>query len=820
MPATPASPHLPAHAAVVVIGGGVMGCSTLYHLAQSGVGDAVLLERHQLTAGTTWHSAAQVRALRSSYNLTALIRYSIDLYQRLEAQTGQCVGWVSSGSISLACTPDRLTHIQRQMALAQLFGVRAEAITPAQAKEQWQLMQNKDVLGAVWSPDDGRVNPSDLCAALASGAKAKGSKIFENTTVTGIVTQAGKVCGVHTDKGDIRCDAVAVCAGLWSREVAAMAGATAPLWPCEHFYLLTQPLAGVTRHLPTLSDHDSHLYIRDEGGGLLVGCFEPRGKAIPPARLQQLSQPFQLLPEDWAHFEPMMQNALARVPALENAQVKTLLNGAESFTPDGAFMLGEATETRGLFLGCGMNSVGVASGGGAGHALAHHIVHGHPPAALPEADPARFPPCFNSAAALSARVPEVLGRHYEISYPHIQPTTARGLLHPPATPLWQQHNAHFGQVYGWERPLFFAKTATPRPTFARPDWFTQVGQEVQQAHAGAAIFDISTLGKVRVQGHDAEQFLNRVCTADMSVPPGRVIYTAMLNSHGGIVADLTALRLSADHYHLYTGSAAVQRDMAHLQRCITADDDITLTDETTHQAMFALAGEQTPALATALAADDWNAIPRFHHATSTLNGVAVRVARLSYVGEAGWEISCPASDAIAVCTALLSAGATPAGLYAQTAMRIEKRHLAYGHDIDSDSTPIEAGLRLPAAKNNFIGKTALQHDDRRNGTHRRLLSLVAHADEPLMHGGEPVRYNGRLIGQVTSATYGYRLGKQVAIALLTLPAPLIPNGNNADNNPANTISGHAEVLVADKTLKADIIIGAAYDHAGERMKVK
>ena len=370
-------PHtaLPCHASVVVIGGGVMGCSTLYHLAKAGVSDAVLLERNQLTSGTTWHSAAQVRALRSSRNLTDLIRYSISLYAGLEEETGQATGWIGKGSLSVATTEDRLVHIRRQEALAHLFGVRARSIPTGEAKERWPLMRAEDVIGAVWSPDDGRVGPSDLCAALVKGARARGARIYEDTGVTGILTGGGRITGVETDRGAVRCDAIALCAGLWSRKVASMAGAEVPVWPCEHFYLLTQPIDGIEGNLPTLSDHDGHLYVRDDSGGLLIGCFEPIGKAIDPERLGE-DFAFRLLPEDWDHFEPMMLNALHRLPALETAQVKMLLNGPESFTPDGAFLLGEAAETRGLFLGCGMNSVGVASAGGAGMALAHCIVHG------------------------------------------------------------------------------------------------------------------------------------------------------------------------------------------------------------------------------------------------------------------------------------------------------------------------------------------------------------------------------------------------------------------------------------------------------------
>jgi glycine/D-amino acid oxidase-like deaminating enzyme len=339
-----------------------MGSSTLYHLAKSGVGDAILLERNKLTSGTTWHSAAQVRALRSTRNLTDLIRYSVSLYAQLESETSQATGWINKGSLSIATSPDRLTHIRRQESLAKLFGVRANSISAGEAKERWPLMNADDVIGAVWSPDDGRVSPSDLCAALIKGATSRGARLFENTGVTGIVTEGGRVRAVETTRGRVGCDAVALCTGLWSRQTAAIAGAKVPVWPCEHFYLLTKPVEGITGNVPTLSDHDRHLYIRDDSGGLLVGCFEPMGKPIDPARLGE-DFAFQLLPEDWDHFEPMMINALHRLPVLETAEVKMLLNGPESFTPDGSFLLGETAETPGRLYTAGARGKHRVAGG-------------------------------------------------------------------------------------------------------------------------------------------------------------------------------------------------------------------------------------------------------------------------------------------------------------------------------------------------------------------------------------------------------------------------------------------------------------------------
>lgn len=565
--------ELPAQASVVVIGGGVMGCSTLYHLAKAGVSDAILLERNQLTSGTTWHSAAQVRALRSTRNMTDLIKYSIDLYSKLEQETGQATGWIQKGSLSIATSQNRLVHVRRQESLAKLFGVEATSISTSEARERWPLMNADDVIGAVWSPDDGRVSPSDLCAALAKGARNRGARIFEDTGVTGIHTKHGKITGVETSSGTVRCDAIALCTGLWSRQAAAMAGVEVPVWPCEHFYLLTNPVDGISGNIPTLSDHDGHLYIRDDSGGLLVGCFEPMGKSIDPERIGE-NFSFQLLDEDWDHFEPMMMNALHRLPVLEDAEVRMLLNGPESFTPDGAFLLGEAAETQGLFLGCGMNSVGVATGGGAGMALAHCIVHGHTPTDLHEVDPKRFPSALNSVAALTSRVPEVLGKHYEITYPGRQWQSARKLRNLPLQTRWEESGAYCGQVYGYERPQYFNSSGEPELSFGKPAWFEQVAKEVEQAHTKAAIFDQSTFGKIDIEGKDVCRFLNRVCANQMDRPPGRAIYTAMLNERGGIESDLTVIRIAQNHYRMFVGTVSLKRDWAWLKKNIQPEEDV------------------------------------------------------------------------------------------------------------------------------------------------------------------------------------------------------------------------------------------------------
>jgi len=794
-------PNLPEHASVVVIGGGIMGCSTLYHLGKMGVSDAVLLERNKLTSGTTWHSAAQVRALRHSHNLTRMIQYSVDLYAQLEQETGQSVGWIQKGSLSIATTPDRMTHIKRQESLAHAYGIDARSVSADEAKERWPLMNADDVLGAVWSPDDGRVSPSDVCAALVKAAKGLGAKLFEGTGVTGILTKNGRVTGVETNQGTVMCDAIAVCTGLWSQEIGAMAGAEVPALACEHFYLLTKPIEGITGNIPTLSDHDSHLYIRDDSGGLLVGCFEPMGKPIPPGFLDENFE-FGLLGEDWDHFEPIMELALNRLPVLETAEVKMLLNGPESFTPDGTFMLGETAETKGLFLGCGMNSVGMASGGGAGMNLAHTIVHGHTAYDLGEADAKRFAPIFNSVVHLMARAPEILGTHYEIAYPGRQLKTARDLRLLPLNAEYRKAGAHMGQFYGWERPLYFGKTAEPVMTFDRPDWHNNVAAEVHAAHNSAAIFDASPFGKIDVTGPDAEAFLLHTCAGYLGRAPGSVIYTSVLNERGTFLSDITAQRIAPDHYRLFVGTNAIKRDLAHFMR---ASDgfDVTLEDTTEAYAVLGLMGPEAARIAADCGAPELNDLGFFKVGPAHIAGHHVHAARMSYVGEAGWEITCKATNASAIYAALTAAGATPAGMFAQTSMRIEKGFCAMGHELDSDVTPIDTGLDFATRKSGgFIGAEALarQKDD---GAQSRIISLLIDDLDAVPLGHEPIYLGDRIIGQTTSTGFGFRVGRPVALAMLKAP-----------------VAGGTDVRVdiAGQMFTAKAIIGPMFDPDGARMR--
>ena len=791
---------LPAYAPVVVIGGGIMGCSTLYHLAKLGVNDAILVERNKLTSGTTWHSAAQVRALRSSRNLTRMIQYSVDLYSKLEQETGQAVGWIQKGSLSIATSPGRLDHIKRQEALAHAYGVNAWSISPGEAQERWPLMNANDVIGAVWSPDDGRVSPSDICAALIKSAKQQGTKIFEDTGVTGILTDNGRVKGVETTQGTIMCDAIALCSGLWSRELGAMAGSDVPALACEHFYLLTKPIDGISGNTPTLSDHDSHLYIRDDSGGLLVGCFEPMGKAIAPGILDE-NFSFSLLPEDWDHFEPMMVNALHRLPALEHAEVKMLLNGPESFTPDGTFMLGETAETKGLYLGCGMNSVGMASGGGAGMNLAHCIVHGHTAYDLSEADAQRFSPVYNSIEHLMDRAPEILGTHYEISYPGRQLSTARNLQLMPLHDEYCKMGAHFGQFYGWERPLYFNKQTDPEMSFSKPDWFENVKQEVMAAHQKAALFDVSSFGKIDIIGTQAELFMQYMCASNMSRLPGSAIYTAILNERGTYQSDVTVQRIAKNHYRVFTGTNAIKRDLAWFTSH-SSEYDIEISDCTEKYAVLGLMGPESASIVTTLGAGELNTIGYFKIGDARIAGVPVTAVRMSYVGEAGWEFTIKASEVHSVYNALIAQGVVPAGLYAQTSMRIEKGFAAMGHELDSDITPIECGLDLMVSKKKrFVGSESLSI--RRANSTRSLVSVILRDENAVPIGHEPIYCGDKIVGHTTSAAFGYRINKPIALAHVQVDEP---------------DGCHCEVDITGKRFEGTMQFSPAFDPSGTIMK--
>ncbi len=811
--------RLPSQAQIVVVGGGAVGSNVAYQLTKLGCRDVVLLERSKLASGTTWHSSALVRQLRSTENLTRLIQYSTQLYAGLGSETGQATGWLQTGSLSIATNPDRLIHLRRQASLAKAFGIDVHEVSAAEAKRLWPLMNVDDVTGAVFSPSDGRVNPSDLCAALIKGAKANGVRVFEDTPVIGVDLLNGRVAAVQTKNGSIICETVVDCAGLWGRQVAAMAGVAAPLYACEHFAAYTEPIEGVEGHLPTLGNHDGYLYLRDEVGGLLVGCFEPMGK---PLDLSDLPPDFSfgLLKEDWEHFEPMMLNAIHRIPALATAGIKKLLNGPESFTLDGQFLLGEAPEVRGFFLACGMNSVGIATGGGVGRALAEWIINGEPTMDLWPVDIRRFSRIQDNTRSLRERAPETLGLHYAIAYPGREHQTSRNLRLSPLHHRLAAQGAHFDTIMGWERASWFGVDSVESSTtltFGKPGWFSQVAAEHRAARETVALFDMSSMGKLIVQGRDAEKLLQRLCANDIAVEPGRVIYTGMLNHHGGYESDLTVMRLGEDSFMLITGTIQPVRDRNWIQRHIEPDEIVTVLDVTSNYAVLSVMGPQARALMRCVSSQDFSnvAFPYFTHQQIELGYAVARASRVSYVGELGWELLVPAECALPVYDQLCAAGAKlglrNGGSNAYSSLRIEKGFRAWGKDLGPDYTPLEAGLSFavkwdkPAS---FIGREALLRL-RESRMARRFVGLTLQDPEVLPLGGEPIIHQGQIVGLTTSGAFGHTIGRGIALGYVRT------EGQNVHDIIG---AGGFEIEIACQRYSAEVSLRAAYDPKGERMK--
>jgi glycine cleavage system T protein len=768
---------LPAHARAVIVGGGIVGCSVAYHLTQLGWRDVVLLERREISCGTTWHAAGLVGQLRSSHNLTRLASYGAVLYERLEAETGQATGFRRSGSISVARTAERLIELKRGASMARCFGVDVQVISPGEAGRLWPLMRTDDLAGAVWIPGDGRTNPIDTTLALARGARNGGATILENVTVTGIRRERGAATGVRTDQGDIACAVVVNCAGMWGREVGRMAGVTVPLHAAEHFYIVTEPMAGVSRDLPVLRDTDGYIYVREEVGGLLMGGFEPAAK---PWGMDGIPADFKfaLLPEDWEHFRVLMEQACVRIPALETAPVRRHVNGPESFTPDNRYMLGEAPELRNFFVAAGFNSIGIASAAGAGRALAEWIAGGEPAMDLWDVDIRRFAPLQANARYLRERTREVVGLLYAMHWPFRQPETARGVRRSVLHDRLAARGAAFGVVAGWERANWFATGgAEPRYvyTYGRQNWFATAAAEHRAVREAVGLFDQSSLAKLLLQGPDATATLQRLCANDVDVAVGRIVYTQMLNARGGIECDLTVTRLADDAYLVVTVAAAATHDADWIRRG-SATARVTLTDVTSASTVLGVMGPRSrDLLARLTGADLSNAAFPFGTVREVELGYAtVRAARITYVGELGWELYVPTELAMGVYDDVVAAGEElglrHAGYHAMDSLRLEKGYRSWGHDIGSDDTPLEAGLGFAVAfqKRAFTGREALLRQ-RDTPLARRLVMFALDDAGPLLLGDEPIWRDGALVGRITSGAYGHTLGRSVGMGYVAHP---------------------------------------------------
>ena len=766
---------IPSHARVVIVGGGIAGASTAYHLTKLGITDIVLLEQGQLTCGTTWHAAGLVGQTRATRNATRMSRYGIELYAALEQETGLATGWKQCGSLNVAKTPQRMQLMRRQMARAQSFGVEFEWLSPADVARKVPLLRTDDLQGGVWIPGDGKANPTDLTQSLAKGARNRGARVFEHVQVIGVDRHNGHVSGVRWTRGDergrIACEYVVNAAGQWAREFGALVDVPVPLQPAEHFYLVTEPIEGVTPSLPVIRDPDGYIYYKEEVGGLVMGGFEPVAKPWDIDRIPDRFE-FQLLPEDWDQFEPLMQNALHRTPCLETAQIKLLLNGPESFTLDGNFLLGEAPALPGYFVCAGFNSAGIANAGGAGRLIAEWIIAGEPPFDVWDIDLRRFAPFHVNRRHLADRAVETLGLHYAMRWPREELASARPLRRSPLYDRLKAKRAVFGTKLNWERANYFLPVGCPEPppTLDTPAWLPWMLEEQRACRDAVVVFDQTSFAKFVLKGRDALVVLERLCANRIDIEVDRMVYTAMLNERGGFESDLTITRLAENEFFILTGSAQAIRDFGWIESHIGDDEHASLVDVTSAYSIVSLMGPRAEALLGTLSRDDFSKSCLPFSATRFVDvGYArVRAARMSYVGGPGFEFCVTTDQCATLYDALCDAGAAfglrDAGYYTIDALRIEAGRRAWGAELSPDETPLEAGLSYAVAldkPSGFIGRDALARQ-RERGLSKRLVQFTVDDPAAFPWGGEPILMDGRYIGELTSAGYSRALGRSVA----------------------------------------------------------
>jgi 4-methylaminobutanoate oxidase (formaldehyde-forming) len=812
---------LPDQARVVIVGGGIIGCSLAYHLAKLGWNDVVLLERKQLTCGTTWHAAGLVGQLRATANLTKLAQYTTGLYAGLEAETGQATGFKQNGSISLATCDERFEELKRGASMARTFGLEVEVISTSEIKQMHPLLNVESVVGGVFLPKDGQTNPIDTSIALSKGARMGGARVLENVKVTAIHQDKGRVTGVATDQGDIAAEYVVLTAGMWSRELGRAAGVNVPLHACEHFYILTDPVPGLPSDLPVMRDPDGCAYYKEDAGKLLLGAFEPNAKPWGSDGIPE-DFCFDELPEDVEHFMPILERAIGMVPALESVGIRKFFNGPESFTPDVRYMLGETPELRHLFVATGFNSIGIQSAGGAGKVLAEWIVEGHPTMDVADVDIRRMMPFQNNLTYIRERVSESLGLLYAMHWPYYQNEAARGLRRSPFHDRLAALGACFGEVAGWERPNWFAPQGVEPKyeySYKRQNWFPYAAAEHKAVREGVALFDQTSFAELLVQGRDAETVLQRVCANDVAVPAGRVVYTQWLNERGGIEADLTVTRLEEDAYMVVTAGAAATRDLCWLRRHIGEDDRCLVTDVSSGYATLSLMGPKSRELLGRLTDTDLSN-QAFAFGTSQeieIGYAKLRALRITYVGELGWELYIPTEMALHVFERIMEKGADfglkPAGMHVMDACRLEKAFRHWGHDITDEDTPIEAGLGFACAFDKnipFIGRDALLRQ-KQEGVSRRIAQFVLEDPEPLVYHNEPIWRDGAIVGYLSSGNYGHHLGSAVGLGYVSAP--------DGQTITADWIKeGRYEIEVACERFPAQVSLRPLYDPKAERVK--
>ena len=809
---------LPTHAQVVVIGGGIIGCSTAYHLARDHGADVLLLEQGRLTSGTTWHAAGLVGQLRSSASITRVLKYSVELYKGLAAETGLETGWKMTGCLRLATTPDRWTEYRRLATTAKSFGMEMHLISPDEVKRMWPLMDTSDLIGASWLPTDGQASPSDITQSLAKGARMRGVRIAEGVRVTGFEQTGDRITAVRTTDGTVACEVVVNCAGQWARQVGAMAGINVPLQPMKHQYIVTERIDGLAADAPTLRDPDRRTYFKEEVGGLVMGGYEPDPQPWTTGDVPD-DWEFRLFDDDYDHFAQHMEQAVARVPALENVGVKQMVNGAESFTPDGNFILGRANECANMFVGAGFNAFGIASGGGAGWVLAEWAMRGEAPLDLWAVDIRRFSDLHRDRDWVRDRTCEAYGKHYTVAFPHEEYDSGRPRLTSPLYARLKDQGAVFGSKLGWERPNWFARPGEERRdiySMGRQNWFDAVGEEHRACREAVGVFDQTSFAKYELSGPGAAEALDRICAGDITKPAGRLTYSQLLNSRGGIECDLTVARLGEDRFYIVTGTGFRTHDFGwiadHLPKGGPALADVT-EDWGTLSLMGPRARDVLQAVTTADVANA--AFPFGTVRAIEVAGQQVRALRVTYVGELGWELHVPMGGVLPVYEALMAAGAgagiRPLGYRALESLRLEKGYRAWSSDITPNDTPFEAGLGWAvkmASGRDFIGRGALARVADQPLT-KRFAGFVLDDPGVVLVGRETILRDGQPVGYLTSGGYGYTIGRPVGYGYV----------RNAEGvSDGFLASGRYELVVASDVVPARLTMTPPHDPKGARVR--
>lgn len=810
--------ELPDRTEVLVIGGGIIGCSVAYHLTRRGITDVTIIEQGALTGGSTWHAAGLVSQLKASHSLTRLATYSARLFEELEDETGQATGYRTAGSISVAADDERWEEILRGASMATTFGVETEVIDLDRATEMWPLLNTNDLVGALYIPRDGQTSPVDTTLALAKGAKARGARIIEGVAVEKLLASNGKVIGVETERGRIEAETVVLTTGIWSRHLAATIGVNVPLQACEHFYIVTEPLDGVERGMPTLRDPSSYTYFKEETGKIMAGFFEPRGKVW---KLEGIPRDFSFgtLPEDWAHIGPIFERAIHRVPALGECGLQLFFNGPEAFTPDGVYYLGMAPEVDGCFVAAGFNSVGLQSAGGVGWVLADWIADRHPPMDLSAVDIRRAFPFQGEPEYLKERIPESLGLLYAMHWPFRQYESARNQQLSPIHGRIQAAGAAFGEVAGWERPNWFAldgQEPVYEYSYGKQNWFEASGVECDAVRNTVGFFDQTCFVKFRVEGPDALTALNEICANEMDVPLGKAVYTQWCNDRGGIEADLTVTRIAENEYFVVTAAVSGTRDSAWLRRGCR-DLNVTITDVTLEQAMFGVMGPHSRALLTDLTSADLSndQFPFGSARRIEVAGHDVFAMRMTYVGELGWELYVPWTEAPSLYDAIFEAGDAHglghAGYHAMNTLRLESGYRHWGHDITDEDTPLEAGLGFAVAwdKPSFRGRDALLANRELPRT-KRLIQFRLEDPDRLLYHDEPIYRDDELVGRTSSGMWSYVEDRCLAMGYL----------NHTDGVTKDWLdAGVFEIEVATERIPATASIRSFYDPRNERVRL-